>query len=238
MTRCESLLLLFFFCAVLPCYVFYVLYTDSPSVGDSSQGSHASRGSNGSFDTSLEFSLAGAHKTGTLLYEHFSVHFLCGMNKSLSIFFLQSIILLSPFNKCHIISFQTVIVNITTEKNIRNDISMTKDDHSTTISEFKTMLAEKGIDPLKRSKLGLTHIAVEPEPSFLSELNILNKSPVKGLGRGKNTISAKSLVGEGARPTYTSRPNSVRQKKEADEVRKFSLFVFGSRQLNYLFAKE
>lgn len=41
-----------------------------------------------------------------------------------------------------------------------------------TVNEFKQLLSEKGIDPQKRSKLGLTDVAIEPEPKFLAELNL------------------------------------------------------------------
>jgi len=71
-----------------------------------------------------------------------------------------------------------------------------------TVNEFKSLLIENGIDPQKRSKLGLTQVAIEPEPNFLAELN-LGKSaefspskrngPLREIGSKLNPMEKKKF---------------------------------------------
>ena len=82
------------------------------------------------------------------------------------------------------------------------------------------MLAEKGIDPQKRSKLGLSPVVIEPEPKFLSELNISNKFTPDASERKHDRFSSsggrRNTPGTGT----GSRPNTMeRRRQEAEEVR-------------------
>lgn len=110
----------------------------------------------------------------------------------------------------------------------RDFVVVEENDHTTTIDEFKSLLAEQGIDPQRRSKLGLSHVVAEAEPKFLSELNISNKftpaSAGSGPGRRKNnnfSASGGRNVNVNININNNSRPNTMeRRQRDADEVRR------------------
>ena len=75
------------------------------------------------------------------------------------------------------------------------------------VRDFKTMLAETGIDPLRRSILGFTEVTVDPVPKLLSPELKLQKKATKELISSKNSCVRNE-----------SYPNKSK-KKTKDDVR-------------------
>jgi hypothetical protein len=89
------------------------------------------------------------------------------------------------------------------------------DDHIGSVSEFKTLLADQGIDPQRRSKLGLSRVPVEPKPKFLSELNLSTKFPEGGVPPRNKSSAGGGTRGNNA---ITKLTEKKKKKNGGDDV--------------------